>query len=422
MENLNIIFDIANTLKNKNKIDELFLLNEYVSYEKSTLGTGYLGISMLFAELNYRYPNEEWDIYSDMYLKDIIEEINKNGFYSLSLFAGASGVGFVTYCLSKLNPKYLPIHNKIYKYISKNLELFLNTLNINDVKPFDYDIIEGIAGIINYYLNINDRESTHEIKLILQKLIQYGSFTEIQGISMPKMYIPAKNQLTEIEKSMLQNGSINLGLAHGIIGIVIVLSLCKLKDISIPYQVETITNLIEFIDCNKINHDDNFFWIANLPIEQININNDSKILDNINMFRDAWCYGVPGIALSFLYAGLALERDDLLNKAKLYLSQSIDRCLGVNEGIICHGYAGILLILLKFKHELNTLEYDEAIIIFKEHILKLYNKEYILGYKTFYNHKDINAVGLLDGIAGICLSLLEVEEKSLMDWTKIFMV
>ena len=64
-------------------------------------------------------------------------------------------------------------------------------------------------------------------------------------------------------------------------------------------------------------------------------------LDDKEYFRDAWCYGSPGISLLYLYVGIFLKDQKLVEKSKNILIASLECPVGVQSSILCHGYSGL---------------------------------------------------------------------------------
>lgn len=426
--NINIIDIVKEISKNMSNIE---LINKIILDDKEksnfTIVNEYIGICMLFAELNEQFPEENWDTYAHDYLSIIVKNIEQNGLNSPSLFLGVSGFGLTVYNLSKSSNNYKNLIRNINKYILKYTMEKIESISTQDNKPQDYDFIQGLSGILTYLLLFKDNE---DFKLVIKKiisiLIMYSYNHVYKGEIIPNFFVKSCNHMTKVEENMYPNGSFNTSFSHGISGIISSLSFALLNNINIEGQKEAIERLIEFLEGNKSEFNNRIFWKGIISLEEYLGKEISNEKANASIFiRDAWCYGVPGISLAYLYAGLALKNNYYINSSVSYLKQSFNNYKGIYSNTICHGYSGLLQIAISFKRSLKTNEFDIYIKQFKNKILNSYNKNNKLGFCNTEvidgKFVELNSIGILDGITGTCLSLLDSEIGSKTDWKRNFL-
>ncbi|WPC43330.1 lanthionine synthetase LanC family protein [Clostridium sp. JS66] len=126
----------------------------YIKYENEeietwgelTLSNGFTALPMIYGELQEHFPEEAWEDIGHEYMKLIVKLIEKNGFYNLSMFSGASGVGLATICVSKNRTRYKKIVNEINNFIQLYFQYYMNMCNEKKyVDSNDYDVIQGLT-------------------------------------------------------------------------------------------------------------------------------------------------------------------------------------------------------------------------------------------------------------------------------------
>ena len=413
-------FDLKKCAENHadhHKIDELINSEEniviidgtkYSNWHPLALSHGFPSLCLLFGELSSLFPKESWEEYGHNYLQQIVLSIKTYGIKNPSMFSGISGILLGIDGLDPDHLKYPKLKGNLKKVLLGSVEEKLNLLADKEVEMTDYDIIEGLSGTSLYLLTQDDDESLHWLTRILNYLV---SLTD-ERFGYPNFHISSRNQFTEEEAKLYPDGNFNLGMAHGIAGILLVLSKSMLKGITVPGQAIAIEYIVDFLIKNSIVKNQKIIWPAMLTLENYLTNTKTDVVEN----RDAWCYGTPGVAVALLYAGKALEREDIID----FSSQSIRSIYSKEEGLfsatICHGYSGLLNTLLTFKKELGTSDFDEYIKVVKEEILRFYDEKNHFGFTSIEFGKSVTDIGLLGGSSGVLLTLLRERYGNRSSW------
>jgi len=143
----------------------------------------------------------------------------------------------------------------------------------------------------------------------------------------------------------------------------------------------------------------------------------------------AWCYGDFGIGLSLLKAAKELKDNYLEEKAHLILEGTTSRKSQSNTKVIdagiCHGAFGNTQIYnYLYKETLNS-NYRSVAKFWLENGLEF--SKYHVGYagfkQWFGNHdKWIPSTSLLEGIAGIGLSIIDYLSEESNSWDECLLL
>lgn len=423
---IELVKNIGRNMKDYNEVkgtacENHFNINDelFNPWETLSLSRGIPGLCMLYAELHSHFPNEGWDEIGHQYLFRLVKEIEVLGIKTPSLFSGAAGIGLATVCLSQDFKMYQKFIGRINEFLISTVPKKIADCSSRDLYMIDYDVIEGVSGIVNYLLLLPEEERiNHLLNDALKFLVSVTNDIERHNLKVPGWYIPSEHHFTEIEKELYPKGSFNLGLAHGISGIVIVLSKASLRGKVVDGQKQAIKKMVKFLIQFANKNENVLFWKNVISFEEFQ---EGKASNHIDFKRDAWCYGTPGVCLSLIYAGKALEDTKYIHLAIESLTESVKSLDGIFSPTFCHGYAGIIQILVSANEIIGQEYFDEQIKDLKNKMLSYYEPDYLYGFhsqESFLGHGQIpvNYMGLLDGTVGVCLTLLGINLAVKTKW------
>ncbi|MEB6243532.1 hypothetical protein MXL82_10015 [Staphylococcus gallinarum] len=401
-----------------NVIKELFNLvypyenlNKNISHdeiwEQETLCAGLPG-TMLFI-CDYLKKNEI-DGSIDVYIEKMIESYNNLEYIDLSLFSGLSGVASTLAIIDYTKYKFLI--DQTTEYILDNLKTFTDAIDEDNLKFQDYDLMAGLCGILNYliyYYKLRPRDN------VLKK-IKYSICTIISIYDNNKFYVKSKYFFSEAEKISNPNGGYDLGLSHGITGILHVLT--NFSQINECNYVNKYKTLI-YNDLKKLSYNMN----QRLVWPQVKTNDFNK---DAPIFFDSWCYGSPSIIYHLYkvakemnnYKDMYLFEESMNNIAK--------NIKGISSPSFCHGYAGLLTIFIEFNKLVGeNIIGEKTLTHIKDKIMSFYRDDDFPFYEELYDYDKNKSewyknLGLLTGTSGIGLSLLHFKDSNSLPWTKIF--
>lgn len=407
----NILTKISQQMVEKNQF--------YNDYRDNTLTSGIPSKLILLSEMEKNYSSYDYSIKCDEYIKRLINSLESYGIANFSMYTGTSGIGMSICSVSK-NGEYLSLSQSINELLISQLDDFFSKIDINDLKIIDYDLISGISGVIPYLIiwkdNIVLREYLYKCLNFLIDAVLGEKI--VDGKERMNLFITSENQMTREEGILVPKGAINTSLSHGIAGVGVVLSICYLNGIIVEDHEKAIEKIKDIYLRYMKQDDDKIYWSNNLTPEIL----DENIGDKNDFIRDAWCYGVPGISLFFLYAGEALKSRDIKDFAVCLIKNSFEDVRFIYSPILCHGYAGLLEISKIFYKHTNDDYFKESSNKFKNKVLSYFDYSHKYGFKNYeYVSGELvesDEFTFLDGALGICLSLLS--EKDILKKTDLW--
>lgn len=200
----------------------------------------------------------------------------------------------------------------------------------------------------------------------------------------------------------------NLGLAHGVPGIIAVLT----PALNIPTLRDRVKKLI----VNACN------WLLQQELDEPErISFFSTSVDNSNPARLGWCYGDLTIATTLLNVGQSIENPVLIDKAREVAIFSADknvRQAQVVDAGVCHGSAGLAVIF-----KLLFLQFEEPCLLeaseyWFAYTCELYERK---GKEGFYRFSGLSgeyeeSFSYLSGYGGIGFAMLAMLGGDI-DWT-----
>ncbi len=254
----------------------------------------------------------------------------------------------------------------------------------------NYDFIYGALGMLLCQLLISgDKE------LIVKSL---------NAINKQKENIDSMIFFTSYNRKTFETNYCNLGLAHGMAAMINILGQLNfvIKD---KVLTKSLLQGLHHFYKQKENIDE-------LSLFPYGVSCKSKIRKS----RLAWCYGDPGIGISFLNAGVYSQSNDLIEYGVEILDQAQKR-KDLKENMVydpffCHGTSGLAMIFLNAYKKTGMQSFKLS-------------AEYWL-YKTidFVEKSDItkNPNGLLEGLSGVGLCLLSFDLKENLPWEKLLLI
>lgn len=410
----NLIVYISKKLSNVEFVQNVLTSNE-ADYKCSSIAVSYPALCILFSELHYHFPQYNFDVFAHEYLEIVNNNFGQTNIYDISLFDGLCGVGFAANCMAKNGRRYQTfikqLNGIIVDIASENI---LNYKNL-PLNEFFYDIMYGLTGTANYLLNFKSEE---KIKNTLLNILQYlTDICQVNDNGIPKFAVEATQSkllhLTDNPKIRY----VNLGVAHGIPGILLLLCKAYEMGIYVPKQLDTIKSVSEYIFDSCIKNNTEIFWEA-----QKILGVDDKIVQS----RDAWCYGTPGVAYSLLVASKLLNADEMCNLAINSMKVSLTRLRETISPTFCHGVSGLCCLARKFYEYTNDNYFYETQMKLLGYILESYNVQNPFGFKDKELEKgkivDKDEIGLLTGTSGVLLTILSCYRPIKTKWDSIFLL
>ncbi len=376
----NRLLEITNILRKCNTTD-------------AGLFTGNSGIGLFLAHVNQHYMEDVLMDEAGRAFRKSFDALEQGG----PLHSFAEGYAGVCWALNHLVQQNL-VEADINS-LFEEIDPYLISAAENDLEHTYLDYLHGGLGAAIYFIDrLAEAAAFKHISTCIDFLFQQAvvSGNEIRWHSLIQNGEPGK--ITEF----------NLGLSHGIPGIICFLSKCYTKQIQAERCLFLINGAVS--------------WILKQKLPAGSVSKFPSSMDGSGHFRHSrlgWCYGDLGIAACIWQAAKALNNESWKMEAvEIMLHASRRKELlenGIRDAGICHGTAGIAHLFNRFYLETGMSIFKETSNHWIRESLKMpLHDGGLAGYQSFYAESGwVNEYGLLNGVAGIGLVLLsQITEKA----------
>lgn len=398
------------------KITDFYLRKIEFGVDEETVSEN---VNSIFA-LSALYPNlihvDHWDEIIYRKWERIFSDKRAYFWGNLALYGGITEVAYVAECLNNSSGKYNGLSSQLRNYILRMMPRYIYELKRRPLAFASYDCIRGTSGIIGYLLMNPNKESVQCIDTLLEYLVD---ICKRDQAGLKGWVIESENMPTYDEYKKYVNGAVNFSLSHGLAGVLSAMSLVMMsgvKTIDLKPTVDYIYSRYFAGFCGVM--DGIPYWPGILPSE--------KIEDMTGMQyskRMSWCYGAPGIIRSiYLYAcavgNLSLKEWCYTKMEKIALLKTSE-CQLISP-TICHGMAGLMMILEVFNKEKKSDILKGRISALFDEITSLFDRRYMWGFEDvnyIFNekgaHKKTTSTNnFLTGSVGVMLALLGALDES----------
>lgn len=329
-------------------------------------------------------------------LNDLKEDIYKGNTEELFYMGSHKGIGNIAFSLRILNEKGIKLtqfqkyfDDLIAEYYDSNISLYYE----KQTAPILYDTIYGLSGLLNYYLD-NRKDQKCTIEGLMKYLIFLTGKNESGIINYFIMELPPY-VINESENMPY----LDFGMAHGILGPLIVMSKAKNQGFytdGIDEAIQILLNLYKEYTVQVENK------ILKFPVQLGMKEYEEKTAKRLS-FNCGWCYGNGSIALGLMrtaqYCGSSDEYEYYKEALLKILSAPIEQ-QGLDEPIICHGYASVLMLQMSAYFQTNDIHFLETLDKNVYVTLKCHENYWEkMEYRTEYS--------MLEGANGVMLALLK---------------
>lgn len=410
-----------------NKLEEN-IINNAVKAE------GVSSFIMVVSEYWDFLDQEKWLHYLYNLLVLVRDRVEKNYEYIMDTGMGEFlEILYATKMVCKKTGTFEKFYNSLKEIAYQIFVEFMNRcekeLKIRELRVEQYDLINGASGIGMYYLSIDNLNSKEKklVKRICKYLIHiHYSYRQGEG-----WVIKCKNQIREEDKVIFPEGSIDFGMAHGIIGVALFLSKAYSNGIIEQKQEEVINEILQIYEkLKKRGIDERYMYPSQLSKQQfVNREWDYDIRNN----RMSWCYGTIGILRAQFLIGEYINNCEITNycvKEIMKITHVDIKNYKLESPIICHGYAGIAVILDAFNRKLKCKQIEKRVEELMNIVYGFFNPKTNYGYmdrgivnvggETYY--EEVEQFDLFSGSAGIILAIASIMNVGVMWEERIFII
>lgn len=326
-----------------------------------------------------------------------------------SLYSGFCGIGWAVEHLTR----------EFYEGdedLTSEIDAALRQLLDGPAETLHYELIAGLAG---YGMYLVERLPHPEAEALLGRIVDRleKSMEETpEGLTWHTelQWIP------EWQRESLPRGCYNLGVAHGVPGVLGFLAEARRAGISDPRIPRLADGLVRWMFANRLPAGgETVFPSMVVPGEEP------------EPTRTAWCYGDLGIAAVLLSAARSFDRADwaeeALELARLAARRPLENIKAIDAGL-CHGAAGNAHIFLRLHQATGDPEIRDAALFWLRRTLAMRQPGQGCGGYQAWTSEGLPGTsrwtaesGFLVGSAGIGLALLGAVSEIEPSWDRVLL-
>jgi lantibiotic biosynthesis protein len=377
------------------------------------LAQGWAGIALLLEYADRCRPGEGWAHDAQDALGRSAQAVRELGHLPPGLAAGWSGIAFASTFLARSGQRYGRWCRELHPCLDRAGAAMADSVTgPGETWPFaDFDHISGLAGTVAGLLSSSAAGAVREVAGALVT----GT---LRGGSGPVWPTAADQIGDESLRARYPAGLVNLGLAHGVAGVVAALALAVRDGVAGPEGEVALGAAASWL-AGQVRSIDG---LPTLP----HFSSLGERCGPVLPGRTAWCYGPPGAAGALALAGSVLGRPELIQLGTELLIASLAQppeIARLRSPTLCHGVAGVLQIAARMTEDSGDRHLAELIPPLCARLLDAFEPDSLLGFR------DREAAGnpvdnpaLLDGAAGVALVLLSVAHQQAPDWDRAFLL
>lgn len=380
--------------------------------------------ALLYAYLAMARKDLVWAEHATECLNFAIDEETKRP-GAVGLFGGISGLGWTVEHLSRLLPEMdgISLENGAQASVNNDEDLnadtdlaLLKEISRSDL-PRCYDLLSGLVGVGVYFLERLPRGcSASGLTAVFEAIDRLAERTAT-GITWrtDPLFLPSRL------RAQYPHGYYNLGVAHGVPGIIHFISELSITEVVARSRWEPLLEgAVSWLigqqrPTKSVSRFDFFFYPGQSSLGG----------------RLAWCYCDLGIAAILLQASQRVARSDWAK----FACETLERCLswseanGICDATLCHGAAGVAHIFNRIYQCNGERRFRDASIEWFEQVLAMRRDGTgVGGFSTVIDHDpsgrtvDEESAALLDGAGGVALALLAATSDIEPNWDRMLLL
>lgn len=371
------------------------------------LASGGAGLALFFAYLGAAREDDSADHAFDA-LGRCAEALAETSLRP-SLYSGFCGVGWV---VEHLTREIFEGDDDLSAEVDEALRHLLQGAQGSPM----YELIGGLSGFGTYLVErLPHPAAAAPLGRILDLLEETAEESEA-GIT----WYTQPEWLTPWQREEMPGGCYNLGVAHGVPGVLGFLAGAHRESVQDPRVKRLAEGVVRWVLGQRLPQmDESFIPAFVIPGKKP------------EPTRTAWCYGDLGVAAVLLSAARSFDRQDweqeAVSIARLAARRPVETVKAIDTGL-CHGTAGLAHLFNRFYQATGDPEMKEAALTWLRRTLDMQRPgEDFAGLRSWVvsqpgqGHWE-GEHGFLTGIAGVGLALLAAVTEIEPAWDRVLLV
>ena len=253
------------------------------------------------------------------------------------LFIGAPALTFTLHTAGRYHATAPRLLRETVALTHRRVDHATRRMNSGEAATFaEYDVLFGLTGIGALLLTVAPGDDA--LERVLKYLAALTQPRTLHGLTVPGWWVSHDPRRGQSER--FPGGHANLGMAHGMTGILALLARAKRAGATVDGHNEAILNLLEHLETWVQEGPAGPWWPEHLTLYELATGRPHPC----GPARPSWCYGTPGIARAGQLAALALGD----KTRQTFFEHALDQCLSddvqlgrIRDAGLCHGWAGL---------------------------------------------------------------------------------
>ena len=379
--------------------------------DNASLASGSAGLALFFTTLAEAQP-QHGDTHAERALELVSDAIDTlaERLHPPSLYGGFTGVAWAADIVQR------HFGNPDDPDLNADIDDALVAFVARAPWDRDYDLITGLAGFGVYALRRMPRTAANAALASIVDRLEETAISTADGIT----WFTPQRLLSAWQRDRYPNGYYNLGLAHGVPGVIVLLAQVCAAGVALTTARPLLDNAVAWLLAQRrpLNSESSFGTVV--P--------DDIVETEPFPTRIAWCYGDLGIATALLCAARLVGEKEWERQAIAIATRAAERSLdrsGVVDAGLCHGSAGNAHLFNRLYQATREPLFLHAARIWVEQTLARRRPgEGVGGFLAWRPAPETWSAdpGLLEGAAGIGLALLAASASTEPEWDRMLMV
>lgn len=383
------------------------------AWRAGSLALGASGLALLFHELAKANSDEEWRIDAHTFMESALRDSLRTS--RLGLFEGAVGAASVLELMRGADGAYSGISRRMGLHITARLDMATRAVDARllqggDNRPTDVghacELLAGVSGWLAYPSVAIDTESVRHLRIEFRETL-LGQLA----------FDPGPRAFTTFQRSdpagpSAPHGWVDIGMAHGISGIVSMLAIDRIAHANLDPRCDSALEgaarwLIQVAQGEPTRPT----WGRGAILDSNGYPNGSIAA------RPGWCYGTAGVARALFLIGRAIRSPSMQNLAVEALLAALVQIDQLRSPGLCHGVAGFMLVCYCMAQDTHDRRLVKGVDDTLNRLLALQDTAWPLWYQDVeVTGSRVDNPGFLSGASGVALALLAVASDTTPRW------